>query len=440
MKPWKIVYTVLVCTVLALPLLLLPVAKSSAAEKRALAAFPTLVDENGVNGAFTTQLDTWMSEHFPFRSEWISANNYWKAALFATSDEQQVIVGKEDWLYFADTLPDYFGENGLSDTALGQIRTTLSLMNEAVTAAGGRFVFAVAPNKNTVYPAYMPARYQKATAPGNLERLTALLQGETYFADLLAALQPGEELLYHQRDTHWNTLGALMGYRAMMKTAGRDTTPFDEVSYTWHKTHRGDLDDMIFPASSRLDDQAVLSEVPAYTITSNYHSEEDLLITTENEDGEGSLLFFRDSFGNALLPLMAGTYATTTLSRVSPYDLREVGDYDTVMLEIVERNLANLLTTAPVMTAPTRTDTLATPVEGAQVFTRQKYDLCHVYGTLPQAAERVYLQLTKGEDTVLFEAFPLYEQTLLGEDAPAAGGFSAYVPPAYAEYTVTVLT
>lgn len=443
MKRWKLLYTVAVSVLLAAPLLLMPFASGKSAEKRNLSSSPALVNEEGVNLSFTAQVDTWLSEHFPFRSELISANNYAKATAFATSDEEQVIVGKDGWLYFSETLSDYFGDDLLSDRQLQQYERTLCLMEEHVRQSGSTFVFTVAPNKNTVYPQYMPDRYQRATVPSDLQRLTERLRNEPYFADMTGALSDSAVQLYHARDSHWNAFGALCGYRELMATANRKTDLFDSCTYSWQDIHRGDLDDMILPASPKKDAQAVYDVEWSYEYTSNYHSEEDLLITTENQNGEGSLLMYRDSFGNALLPFMAQTYQRTTFSRVMPYNLCDCAQYDTVVVEIVERNLDNLLRTAPVMPAPRRDNLASVTVHDAVVHTREENGMLHVYGTLPEDAvsERVYLHLLGGNDTATYEAFPIYEYELLDDrDDGAENGFSAYIPANEAAgCTITVM-
>lgn len=438
MKLLKILYTISICLILSLPLLLLPFAKDSSAEKRPLSEFPELVVEDGVNTEFFSQLDTWLTEHFPFRSAIISCNNLLKATVFGVSDEEQVVVGKQGWLYFSQTLPDYFGENAMTEAQIRQITTTLSLMEEYVAQSGAEFVFAVAPNKNTIYPEYMPAFYQPTKNPTNLDRLTTLLREESYFADLRNALFGSPQQLYHARDSHWNYLGALIAYREMMTTIGRTEDLFQGVDYTWNQNWRGDLEDMIFPSYSYLDWQADFQVDWTYQITSNFRSEEDILITTENENGEGSLLMFRDSFGNSLLPFFAQSYAYAKFSRAVPYDLRETDAYDTVIIEIVERNLSNLIRTAPIMLAPTRQ--LGGVQTQAMVYARQTKGLLHVYGSFTGEADHIYLQLSNGEDTIVVEAFPIMEQPLLQSEDGACleNGFSAYVSAEYSNYEITV--
>ena len=61
---------------------------------------------------------------------------------------------------------------------------------------GGRFVFAVALNKNTVYPEYMPSYYRRTQEETNLDRVTRRLAGEAYFADLSDIQSAGEAYGY----------------------------------------------------------------------------------------------------------------------------------------------------------------------------------------------------------------------------------------------------
>ena len=167
--------------------------ESHSAEKRNLAEFPSLVEDGNLNPAFSEELDGWLTDHFALRSELITANNLLKAGLFATSDEDQVIVGKNGWLYFAETAADYLGQNPLSnqlsDEDIVHLATTLDMMNAYVEGRGGKLVFAVAPNKNTLYPDNMPAYYRRTAGETNLDRVTRQLRGKAYFADLRQALE-----------------------------------------------------------------------------------------------------------------------------------------------------------------------------------------------------------------------------------------------------------
>ena len=101
----------------------------------------------------------------------------------------------------------------------------------------------------------------------------------------------------------------------------------------------------------------------AYETTFSYVSEprtaEDILIQTTSPDApNGRLLLCRDSFGNALHPFLAEDFREATITRQMPYPLEQVQAGDTVIVEIVERNLANLLKYPPNFGNQTQTDSV----------------------------------------------------------------------------------
>lgn len=442
----KMLYVVVLLAFCCLPLLLVPLAgESDSAEKRTLAAFPSLIKDGALNTAFSSELDDWITDHFAFRSQLITANNALKAAAFATSDEDKVIVGTDDWLYFAETAADYLGQNRLEDADLERLAVSLDLIDEYVSGRGGTFVFAVAPNKSTIVPEHMPAYYRRTAEPTNLDRLSDRLADKRYFADLRGALRTAEGQTYHARDSHWNNLGARVGYNTILDTAGKAHETYADAAWEWERNWAGDLDAMIFPTLGYQDRQAVFAVDWTYRYTSNFHSEEDVLITTRNDGADGSLLMFRDSFTNALLPFLAQNFGSAKFSRAVPYSLGELetAAYDTVVIEIVERNLRNLLQSAPVMPAPGRTlTTEPKEAEGAVLRTRDTGGYRHFYGAVgePADAEHLYLRLSNGTEVRYVEAFPLYEASLLKDSGAEGAGFSAYIPLEDCEgYEVTVV-
>ena len=442
-KPIKIAYVALVLAVCAFPVFTMPLfGETASTEKRELAAFPRLTKEGeGFNLAFFSELNTYLSEHFSFRSQLVTADSVAKASLFGTSSEDQVIVGTDGWLYFEKTMDDYWGRNVLDERGTACLARTVELMQEYVQGQGAAFAFAVVPNKNTVYPEHMPYYTLKTPDPTNRERLAAALGPRSYVTDLTAVLRAPGELLYHKRDSHWNTLGALAGYNAVMDTLG---LPHEDSADTPRSVQRiwdGDLDAMLDPGLGRKDDQVVLDTTWHYRYTSSFRSEEDITITTENDRGTGRLLMFRDSFGNAVLPFFAQAFREAEFSRAVPYrlDLTAARQADAVVVEIVERNLPDLTVRAPVMPAPRRDLPGDAPADGsaaARIKTRTSHGFLHVYGELDarySGSTAVYLRA----GGVGYEAFPIREEALLDEGEGA--GFSAYLPPEAADGPIELL-
>ena len=112
-----------------------------------------------------------------------------------------------------------------------------------------------------------------------------------------------------------------------------------------------------------------------------------------------------------------------------------------VVYEIAERNLSRVISTAPFMYAPRRDASVlpSSPDQGGTlepVFENAGY-AWRLYGALPEledemasgftdpSAARVYLVLSKGGSSEIFEAFPIYESKYLEEEGNR--GYSAYL-------------
>ena len=473
----KLCYIILFLVVCSIPVFTMPfLAELESAEKRELQEKPDLWEDGRIDPEYAKKMDQWLSDHFSFRSRLAAGFSMIKANLFATSSQESVIVGRGDWLYFAETLDDYMQRRVLSDEELIRIRKILTLVDEYVASKGGRFLFFVAPNKNTVYPEYMPYYYPRGTGSGSLERLNRALEGSSFYLDISAVLKEKKaswqqeasvsnhpQWLYYQRDSHWNDYGAAVVFESIMDwresvngNYGEDLDPLGETQshvdwlsqeYQMTMDRVGDLEQMLFPKGGRLDWQVSWEDPPKFTYASSFHSPEDLLIQTVNDQKEGGLLMFRDSFGNALYPFLAGEYGYAEFSRIVPYRLflLEEKPCDTVIIELVERNLSTLLTAAPMFLAPWRSQIEAVECEDAVVHLREVSGMLHVYGTMDSdspCSGGIFIAATQDGVTVYYEAFPVLEQKLLSEAGAETEvfseetmGFSAYLPLEYKEGT-----
>lgn len=448
------VFAVIFFAVCAVPVYSMPfIRESLASEKRSLSDRPVLIEDGKVNADFTAQADRYLSEHFSFRGDLVNALNVIEAKVFATSGEEQVIIGRDGWLYFSRTLADYTGSGRMTDRQVDELAAVLSLINEYAKSRGAAFLFFAAPNKNTIYPEYMPARYIRTDEPTNLKRLTSKLAGEEWYLNLRDVLeadaghadvtsheaQAGEteaakdagNFLYLTRDTHWNAKGALLCYEAATRRLGNEALSFSQAGQSVENTLRGDLDTMLFPRMKRLSEQVICNYDFSYEYVSRYRSEEDIRIETAHPAGGGSLLMFRDSFTNALLPYFAETFSKASFRRDVPYrlDALEDGSYTDVIIEIVERNLATLLETAPVMPALRReaADLPAgtSPKEPVRLASEKSFGMLHVYGSVADPGfSHIYISCRVDGEERIFEAFPIYEEALYNSEKRSHQGSS----------------
>lgn len=337
---------VLLCLLPAAGMLFLPPTQAAGNER--LAPAPHLKQEDGSwNTEFLGDVTDYVADHFALRQELVTANALLRTKLLASSPAEDVIYGSDGWLYYAQTLDDYQNHATLNSQELEQIARTVAEMQAFCQARGARFLFTIAPNKNSLYPAHMPSRYLVSDSQGNYERLRPLLEEYgVQYADLFTFFAKQEEVLYLRTDSHWSNRGAALAHDFLMQSLGLPYTCFGQAAYRMANTHRGDLYDMLYPKGTALEEQQ------QYQTTFSYVNEprtaEDILIqTTSGNAQNGHLLLCRDSFGNALHPFLAEDFSEAVITRQMPYPLTQVQAGDTVIVEIVERNLSNLLKYPP---------------------------------------------------------------------------------------------
>lgn len=347
----------LLCVLPSVGMLFLPPTEAAANER--LTPVPQLKNEDGSwNQNVLDDATNYIADHFALRQEMVTANAMLQTGLLATSPAEDVIYGTDGWLYYAETLDDYQNRATLTDEEVQQIAQTIADMQAYCEARGAQFVFTIAPNKNSLYPEHMPSRYLQSDSPGNYEKLKPLLEEYgVHYADLFTFLSEQDEVLYLKTDSHWTNRGAALAHDFLMETLGLPHTAFAQAEYDTAETHRGDLYEMLYPKGTAREAQQ------AYETTFSYVSEprtaEDILIQTTSPDApNGRLLLCRDSFGNALHPFLAEDFREATVTRQMPYPLEQVQTGDTVIVEIVERNLANLLKYPPNFGNQTQTDSV----------------------------------------------------------------------------------
>ncbi len=299
-----------------------------------------------LNENFGDEFENYFSKSFAYRSKVVDAFSMLKLSVFSEGNEQ-VIVGKDDFLFFKDTLGDFLGNNKMTDEEINGAVQSLSNISDYAEENGAKFLFVVAPNKNSIYPEMMPSRYIMNTEARDIDRLYDALElcGVDYL-DLREVLTKAkaDKTVYHKRDTHWNAEGARIALEAIAFKMGFELPIFDDFSPTEVHNFKGDLDTLLFPEREMFDYNTEYDFSGQYVFTSAYSTPMDMTISSRGS-GEGKLLMFRDSFANALIPFAAASFSETKLERSVPYRVDLLSDYkaDTVIILIAERNLRTLI-------------------------------------------------------------------------------------------------
>jgi hypothetical protein len=180
--------------------------------------------------AIAQAYEKYFNENFGFRKLLIGTA---RLATYYLLPNPIVVKGESDgtsrWLYYdAGAARDgigfesFLGKKPYSPVALATIAEELRQLTALARAKGAHLVIAVCPDKQTVYPEYLPR--DKRPQPGTLSRLDqfwamAATLDSVPLVDLRPPLRQAKsrEQLYYPTDTHWNWRAGALAYQAIAR-------------------------------------------------------------------------------------------------------------------------------------------------------------------------------------------------------------------------------
>ena len=283
---------------------------------------------------------------------------------------QKVIMGQGRWLFLAqenaetNTVEDFRGSRLFTPEDLAWWVNVYRERQDRLAAQGIRYLVVLAPNKETIYPEFLPPQYNRISPINRTDQLVRALEtAEVPILDLRPALFAAKQgaLLYYRTDTHWTTFGAFIGYSEIMRRLAQmpwDFAPNIRGDYDIHITpgFTGDLSNML--ALAGMDPENRVTAVPR-TPRQAVEVENTLApkalfqatVTTEiNDPSLPTAIVFRDSFAFELIPFLSEHFkqtvylwplpSTSLANRTLDWATVDAVKPDLVIDEFVERYFA----------------------------------------------------------------------------------------------------
>ena len=197
--------------------LVLPDRQFSEQENRYLQMRPEFSFKSLFSGDYTSKFETYTTDQFTFRDEWITL----KAA-------SELALGKQEnndvHLCENGTLIEGFKrpENSVLDS-------NMSALNSLVGNTDAKVYFALIPDKSDLYASLLPKN-----APNDSEKEVidyCYGQSNATNVDMYSALSAHkDEYIFYRTDHHWTSLGAYYGLSALAESMGLPCPALD--SYT----------------------------------------------------------------------------------------------------------------------------------------------------------------------------------------------------------------
>ena len=237
-----------------------------------------------------------------------------------------VWVGKNGWLFFNNTEPQFTNNEPLSQRVKNRIINRTKQRVQGLANNGAELIYVLIPNPNELYPGEMPDGIEQGTVSLREQAAAALAEGGATVIDLGPALKAQlgntEHELYHHTDSHWTEYSAYFAYKAICDefakrfpaAAARDISEF---GFAEEFREAGDLYYDLGMQKHLLKFRSTFSHITFGTPVDRlkYASNDATVINNENmeqmdfsnPEGEGkpSFLMLRDSYSIMLFDWLA---------------------------------------------------------------------------------------------------------------------------------------
>jgi len=288
-------------------------------EKRAPASFPVWSWTPAELATYPKRFDAWLRDHFGFRRLLIRGHSVLSYYVLHTAPSPKVVIGKDGWLYYdgvhardGDPITEYRGIRAQTPYQLEGWRWAFQDISDWLQEQGMRFLVVLIPAKEMIYPEYLPDHLAPVGPSASTQVVTYLgRHGRFEMLDLTPILRGARrgELLYAKTDTHWNSYGAYVGYRAIIERLrawypGLQPWPPSDFRVLRARDRAGDLAQMMDLRAVMTEETPVVDALRPRRATSKTFGDKDLPgVVAEIDDASlPRAVIFRDSFADALIP------------------------------------------------------------------------------------------------------------------------------------------
>jgi hypothetical protein len=288
-------------------------------EKRLPAQFPRF--KPGLAGLkeYIVGLEAYFNDHFGCRNQLISWHLTWTHDVFRNSGSPDVLVGKDGWLYWAGgKMADHYrGIIQLTPQDLENWKILVERRRDKLAREGIEYIFVVAPDKQSIYPEYLPDWLIKVRPETKLDQFLAYMRAHSTVKvlDLRPALREAKKTFppYLKADTHWNFFGGFVASEEIIEALSKQShklkaLSLDSFELTSVPKPGGDLA-MLLGANITEQNAIFLkpkTNLPSLAINANpvekiaYRGP----VFTKNPRAHDNAVVFHDSFGSAFEPFM----------------------------------------------------------------------------------------------------------------------------------------
>ncbi|MDR1026622.1 MAG: hypothetical protein LBL47_04400 [Lactobacillus sp.] len=315
------------------------------------------------SGDFSKHYEDYYNDAFAYRKSILK--RYVKLQKKLKIDTGRHFSGLDGWMFYdsakvsdGSTIVDYKGEVNYTDAEMEKMLKGVIMARDFYAKRGIKYMLVIAPNKENVYSEFMPMSLQRVRKS---DKSRADVVAE-YIAknsdvpvlnlkDVVIASKDNFPIpVYFKTDTHWNAIGAYLGYEDIAKQLNKMgiKAPIKKLT-----------NDMIYQEGKISTDMDISSYEKAFKVKylPNVNSEELLyedqgkiiVYKADNAPVKKTVLMIRDSFAADLIPFVSRVFRSSVFIHRSDKVHSNVEGYleeynpDVVIDEVIERRVDKLV-------------------------------------------------------------------------------------------------
>lgn len=243
----------------------------SKTEKRKLAPMPSFPRDFSSFIDFPQQFEIYFNDNFGFREKLVHRYLREMKKRFGKIESSRVIDGRDGWLFYTgdDMQQDFLGDVPLSNQKLEGWIADQERKEKWLSERGIRYLLVIAPNKQSIYPEYLPDYLVNVKGTTRFEQLENFFDGKlpSYMLSFHEILHDSKNSarLYDKTDTHWNLFGGYIAYNQIVDRLSQWYPAAEfKVDFTFQEElaveKGGDLAEMIMMQDSLNEERPILTE------------------------------------------------------------------------------------------------------------------------------------------------------------------------------------
>lgn len=264
-------------------------------------------------------LTNYYNQRFGLRGYLIYGYHNLLAHLFQVSANPKIVMGQKGWLYYDGdnhVIDRYYrGQRPFTERELLELTDFFQKRNTWLKKQGILYYLVITPDKETIYPDYLPSKMEKRLHPTPVEQFIyyARLHSDLpilYLRDALVAGKNTHFKLYYKTDSHWNDLGAYFGYQALLEQLSMQPFPLSNFHFKKSRQEQGDLT-LLLNLHGKTRDYNLTLITSTFCQTrplSGYEAKPPFMqpyaIHCPNKENKTAIIF-HDSFFNNMIPYFA---------------------------------------------------------------------------------------------------------------------------------------